>query len=180
MQRMTMVRSMLAAVLVLGLAACESAPQQDSSVSGAGGRGGAGSGVATSPMGGVSSSTLGGRDGAQQQLATEAGDRVLFETDSHSLNNQAVSILDRQVAWLKRNGQWRVVIEGHCDERGTREYNLALGDRRATAVRNYLVNQGIPASRVTTISYGKERPVAVGNNDSAWAQNRRGVTTLQN
>ncbi len=180
MQRITMVRSMLAAVLVLGLAACESAPKQDSSMSGSGGRGGAGSGVSSSPMGGVTSNALGGREGAQQQLATEAGDRVLFETDSHSLNNQAVGILERQVAWLKRNGQWRVVIEGHCDERGTREYNLALGDRRAAAVRNYLVNQGIPASRVTTISYGKERPVAVGNSESSWSQNRRGVTVLQN
>ena len=180
MQRITMVRSMLAAMLVLGLAACESAPQQDSSMSGAGGRGGSTSGVSSSPMGGVSSNALGGREGAQQQLATEAGDRVLFETDSHSLNSQAVSILERQVAWLKRNGQWRVVIEGHCDERGTREYNLALGDRRATAVRNYLVNQGIPSQRISVISYGKERPVAVGNSESSWSQNRRGVTVLQN
>ena len=180
MQRITMVRSMLAAVLVLGLAACESAPQQDSSMSGSGGRGGSGSGVSSSPMGGVSSNALGGREGAQQQFATEAGDRVLFETDSHSLNNQAVGILERQVAWLKRNGQWRVVIEGHCDERGTREYNLALGDRRATAVRNYLVNQGIPSQRISVISYGKERPVAVGNSESSWSQNRRGVTVLQN
>jgi peptidoglycan-associated lipoprotein len=180
MQRNTMVRSMLAAVLVLGLAACESAPQQDGAMSGAGRGAGSGSGVSSGQMGGVSTNALGGREGAQQQFATEAGDRVLFETDSHALNNQAVGILDRQVAWLKRNGQWRVVIEGHCDERGTREYNLALGDRRATAVRNYLVNQGIPASRVTTISYGKERPVAVGNSESSWSQNRRGVTVLQN
>ncbi|MEK9970717.1 MAG: peptidoglycan-associated lipoprotein Pal [Ferrovibrio sp.] len=169
----------MAAVLVLGLAACESAPQQDRSVGGSGAGGGASSGVSTSPMGGVSSGAL-TREGAQQQFAAEVGDRVLFETDSYSLNSAASATLGKQAAWLKRNAQWRIVIEGHCDERGTREYNLALGDRRAATVRDYLVNQGIPTQRISVISYGKERPVAVGNTESAWAQNRRGVTVLQN
>jgi peptidoglycan-associated lipoprotein len=173
-----MLRSGMVAALVLALAACESAPKQDSSTSGAGRAGVAGANTGQG-MAGVTSGPL-SRDDAQRQFAVDVGDRVLFETDSYALTSAGTATLEKQVAWLKRNGQWRVVIEGHADERGTREYNLALGDRRATTVRNYLTNQGIPAQRITTLSYGKERPTAVGSNEAAWAQNRRGVTVLQN
>ena len=118
--------------------------------------------------------------GSSQDFVVNVGDRVFFDYDKFDVKPAGKATLDKQAAWLKRYGQWKVVIEGHADERGTREYNLALGERRANAVKTYLVNQGIPANRVTTISYGKERPVALGSNEAAWAQNRRGVTVLSN
>lgn len=107
-----------------------------------------------------------------------ASDHVLFETDSYTLDGQARATLDTQAAWLQRNRGVNVTIEGHCDERGTREYNLALGDRRANAAKNYLEAKGIASSRMTTISWGKERPVATGSDEGAWAQNRRAVTVV--
>jgi peptidoglycan-associated lipoprotein len=108
----------------------------------------------------------------------QAGDRIFFETDSYSVDDRDRATLDTQVAWLQRYPNVRVTIEGHADERGTREYNLALGDRRANAAKNYLASRGISASRMTTISWGKERPEAIGSDESAWAQNRRAVTVL--
>ena len=105
-------------------------------------------------------------------------DTVLFATDSYDIDSEARSILDRQIQWLQQYAAVRVTIEGHADERGTREYNLALGDRRANSAKNYLASQGISAARITTISYGKERPVAMGSDESAWAQNRRAVTVV--
>jgi peptidoglycan-associated lipoprotein len=107
-------------------------------------------------------------------------DRILFETDSYAIDDDDRSVLDSQVAWLQANRNVRVTIEGHCDERGTREYNLALGDRRANAAKNYLAARGIDPSRMTVISWGKERPEAVGSDESAWAQNRRAVTVVPN
>lgn len=107
-----------------------------------------------------------------------ASDRVHFVTDSYSIDGEARSILDTQAAWLQANPSVNVTIEGHADERGTREYNLALGDRRANAAKNYLAGKGIAASRMTTISWGKERPEALGSDESAWAQNRRAVTVV--
>jgi len=131
--------------------------------------------------GGSSSSTSGQiAPGSQEDLVANVGDRVFFDFDKYDVKPAGKATLDKQAAWLKKYPNWKVVIEGHCDERGTREYNLALGERRANAVKSYLVNQGIPANRVTTISYGKERPVALGSNEAAWAQNRRGVTVLSN
>lgn len=116
----------------------------------------------------------------QASLAAFAGnDRVYFSLDSSELGADARSMLDRQIEWLKHHSSVRVVVEGHCDERGTREYNLALGERRAVAVRNYLTAYGISASRVRTISYGKERPAEVGAGDRVWSQNRRGVLVVQ-
>ena len=116
--------------------------------------------------------------GSEEQFVAEVGDRVLFGFDRFDLAPEARATLDRQAAWLTQYPGVRVVIEGHADERGTREYNLALGDRRANAVRNYLVASGIDPTRIDTISYGKERPAVAGSNDSAWAQNRRGVTVI--
>lgn len=117
--------------------------------------------------------------GTQQDLATNVGDRVFFAYDSSDLAPEARDTLNRQVEWLNRYPNLQITIEGHSDERGTREYNLALGERRATSVKNYLVSMGVPSSRVNTISYGKERPAVVGSDAASWAQNRRGVTTVQ-
>ena len=116
--------------------------------------------------------------GSQEDLAVTAGDRVFFDFDSSELDGTDRATLQAQVAWLNKFSNLRVTIEGHCDERGTREYNLALGERRAAAVKNYLVALGLAASRIETISYGKERPIAFGSNEAAWAQNRRGVTMV--
>ncbi len=108
-----------------------------------------------------------------------AENTVLFALDSSKLSANAVESLDTQVKWLKKNPKVNVAVEGHCDERGTREYNLALGERRANAVKQYLVSRGVASSRISTISYGKERPVAMGSNEAAWSQNRRGVTVVK-
>jgi peptidoglycan-associated lipoprotein len=118
------------------------------------------------------------RPGSQEDLAATAGDRVYFDLDSHDLAADARAGLLRQVAWLNRYGDARVTIAGNCDERGTREYNLALGARRASAVRDFLVANGISAGRITTISYGKERPQESGSGEEAWARNRNGHTLL--
>jgi len=107
------------------------------------------------------------------------GDRVFFDYDSYALKPDPDRTLLKQAAWLKRYRQWKVVIEGHADERGTREYNLALGARRAEAVKAFLVGEGVAADRIATISYGKERPAEVGSNEAVWAMNRRVVTVLQ-
>jgi len=116
--------------------------------------------------------------GSQQDFVVNVGDRVFFETDQTDLSSQARATLDNQAQWLSRYSQYTFTIEGHADERGTREYNIALGARRAQAVRDYLVSRGIAANRMRTISYGKERPVAVCNDISCWSQNRRAVTVL--
>lgn len=111
-------------------------------------------------------------------LAQAASDTIFFETDSYDIDPEDRAILDSQAAWLVANPSVRVTIEGHCDERGTREYNLALGERRANAAANYLATRGVDSSRMTVISYGKERPVALGSDPAAWAQNRRAVTVV--
>ncbi|MCC6777979.1 MAG: peptidoglycan-associated lipoprotein Pal [Hyphomicrobiales bacterium] len=116
--------------------------------------------------------------GSQQDFVVNVGDRVFFESDSTELSPQAAATLDKQAQWLATYGQYSFTIEGHADERGTREYNIALGARRAQTVRDYLASRGIPAQRMRTISYGKERPVAVCNDISCWSQNRRAVTVL--
>ena len=116
--------------------------------------------------------------GSQQDFVVNVGDRVFFETDSTELTPQARGTLDKQAQWLGQYNRYAFTIEGHADERGTREYNIALGARRAQAVRDYLVSRGIQAQRMRTISYGKERPVAVCNDISCWSQNRRAVTVL--
>ena len=105
-------------------------------------------------------------------------DTVFFAFDSSALSAEAQSALDTQVAWLKKHDDVNVIVQGHCDDRGTREYNMALGERRANAVKQYLVSQGIEESRISTISYGKERPAVLGNNEAAWAQNRRAITVV--
>jgi peptidoglycan-associated lipoprotein len=152
--------------LLLLLAACSSAPETPPAAAGGPGVGGPG---------------IGSRNiapGSQQDLEASAGDRVFFAFDRSDITPEAQEILARQADWLRRYPNVTVTIEGHCDERGTREYNLALGERRAQAVKNVLVASGIPASRISTISYGKERPAVVGSSEEAYAQNRRAVTTV--
>jgi peptidoglycan-associated lipoprotein len=107
------------------------------------------------------------------------GDRVLFKLDSSDITSEAQSTLTRQAEWLKDHKLFNLTVEGHCDERGTREYNIALGERRADAVKSFLIEHGISAERIDTISYGKERPAVIGDNEAAWSQNRRGVTAIR-
>ena len=117
--------------------------------------------------------------GTQNDLVQKVGDRVFFELDSAVLGPEARRTLDRQTTWLELFPEVEFVIEGHCDERGTREYNLALGERRANAVREYLIAQGVEPSRLRTLSYGKERPYAMKHNEEAWALNRRSVSVVE-
>jgi len=119
-----------------------------------------------------------GAPGSQQDFVVNVGDRVFFETDSTELTPQARATLEKQAQWLQTYNQYAFTIEGHADERGTREYNIALGARRAQTVREYLASRGVSPQRMRTISYGKERPVAVCNDISCWSQNRRAVTLL--
>lgn len=117
--------------------------------------------------------------GSRADMIAQAGsDTVHFATDSSDVDQPGQQILTKQAIWLRRYPNVRVTVEGHCDERGTREYNLALGDRRANAAKTFLVNAGVPAARIAVISYGKERPVAVGSDEDAYAQNRRAVTVV--
>ncbi len=114
--------------------------------------------------------------GSRVDFFVNVGDRIFFDLDKSEISEKAAATLKKQAAWLQKYQDRTIVVEGHCDERGTREYNLALGERRANAVREYLISLGVAPGRIETISYGKERPAVVGSNESAWAQNRRGVT----
>jgi peptidoglycan-associated lipoprotein len=116
--------------------------------------------------------------GSQQDFVVNVGDRVFFESDQTNLSPQAITTLEKQARWLQTYNRYSFTIEGHADERGTREYNIALGARRAQSVRSFLASRGIDQSRMRTISYGKERPVAVCNDISCWSQNRRAVIVL--
>ena len=128
--------------------------------------------------GGVGTVALPGSRGDFLQAVGQAGDRIFFDTDESSIDDRDRATLDAQAAWLQRYPTVRVTIEGHADERGTRDYNLALGDRRANAAKNYLSARGVDSGRMTVISWGKERPEALGSDESAWAQNRRAVTVV--
>ena len=116
--------------------------------------------------------------GTQEDLVVTVGDRVFFAYDSAELDADAQELLQDQAAWLKQYNKTSITIEGHCDERGTREYNLALGEKRAQAVKNFLSSLGVSDSSMSTVSYGKERPAVIGSNDGAWSQNRRSVTLV--
>ncbi len=116
--------------------------------------------------------------GSTQDFAQNVGDRIFFETDSSDLTEKATNTLNKQAEWLQRYGKISVIIEGHADERGTREYNFALGARRAQVVKDYLVSRGLPSQRLKVVSYGKERPMATCNDISCWSQNRRAVTVV--
>ena len=134
----------------------------------------------TDTSGGIDSSQTGGSaiPGSEEDLKQNVGDRVFFELDRSELSQEARQTLDRQAAWLKRYPAVRVTLEGHCDERGTREYNMALGARRANAARAYLVALGVQTARIQTVSYGAERPAVLGTGEAVWSQNRRAVTVV--
>ena len=167
---------LISTFIVLFVAACATKPKDSSDSSGSGS---SSSGSDVSSEGTITETTGSGIvSGSQEDLIVNVGDRVFFGYDSSDLDSDALELLQDQVAWLKQNSDVSVTIEGHCDERGTREYNLALGEKRAQAVKNYLIGLGINPDRVSTISYGKERPAVVGSNDGAWAQNRRSVTIV--
>ena len=134
--------------------------------------------VATGPVDSGTTGTGVTPGSAEDFRQSVTSDTVNFALDSYDIDPQARAILDSQATWLQRYPNVRVTIEGHCDERGTREYNLALGDRRANAAKNYLASRGVPASRINVISYGKERPLALGSDDESYAQNRRAVTVV--
>ena len=162
-------------LLILFVAACATKPKDAADASGSG----SSSTDSEVSDGNITETTGSGIvSGSQEDLIVNVGDRVFFGYDSSDLDSDALELLQDQVAWLKQNSNVSVTIEGHCDERGTREYNLALGEKRAQAVKNYLIGLGINPDRVSTISYGKERPAVVGSNDGAWAQNRRSVTIV--
>jgi peptidoglycan-associated lipoprotein len=131
--------------------------------------------AAESSQGGVQSSIVAG---SIQDFRVNVGDTVHFEYNKYDVTDEDKGILQRQSTWLQRYPQVRITIEGHCDERGTREYNLALGARRANAVKEYLVSLGVSSGRLDTISYGKERPICTESDETCWAQNRRGVSTI--
>ena len=130
----------------------------------------------TPPTGTV---TAGPTPGSQEDLVANVGDRVFFDFNTSSLKSDGTATLYRQAAWLAKWSQNRVQIAGNCDERGTEEYNIALGMRRATAAANYLQAKGVAKARIETISYGKDRPVALGSNEQAWAQNRNAITSVK-
>ncbi|MEZ5930712.1 MAG: peptidoglycan-associated lipoprotein Pal [Alphaproteobacteria bacterium] len=175
------ISSSLIAVALL-LTACSSNDEYDYGADGDVGyadqQDGSGNGQAG---GGIGSNNLDANQpapGTQEELELSVGDRVFFDYDSAVLSPVATETLDRQGAWLRQYPNITVTIEGHTDERGTREYNLALGDRRATAVKNYLLALNVAPNQILTISYGEERPADAANNESAWANNRRGVTVV--
>ncbi len=152
------------------LAACETAPED----TGAATSGGATAPVAT-PTPASPATITGPAPGSQEHLVINVGDRVFFDFDRSELTAESRATVEALAVWLDSYQAVTLNIEGHCDERGTRDYNLALGERRASSVRDYLVALGIDSGRLSTISYGKERPAVLGSNEDAWAQNRRGV-----
>lgn len=162
----TMTRSpiMIALVATLAIAGCASKKNNLPNNAGDLGLNGGGAGAAT--------------PGSTQDFTVNVGDRIFFDTDSSVVRADAQATLARQAQWLQQYPNYAIKVEGHADERGTREYNIALGARRAAATRDYLASQGVPAGRMKTISFGKERPVAVCDDISCWSQNRRAVTVL--
>ena len=166
-----------ALLLVVG---CETTPKESADTSGSGA--GAGTGSSVSQMndngGGTEMAAVEPAKTLQDILVEEVGDRVFFDYDRSVVRADGEETLQRQAAFLKAHPEITISVAGHCDERGTREYNLALGERRANATKNYLVSLGIDAGRISTISYGKERPIVLGRNEAAWAQNRAGVSHI--
>ena len=190
-----MKRFILLAASAALLAACETASEIDAVASGASGSSAstsASSGTSSSSSGGTTSSSSSSSSSSASDSGTSSysydtdpktalikvGDRVLFGYDSSELDDEDRSVLDNQGKFLNQNPSLKVTIEGHCDERGTREYNLALGEKRASAVKDYLISVGINSDRISVVSYGKERPQVLGSNKAAWSMNRRSVTSI--
>ena len=173
---------LIAAIAAVALVtACESATEETSGASGAGAAKTEMTKTKTpqKPAASTMKAKMAGpKAGSQADLVINVGDRVFFDLDKFNVKPDARATLEKQAAWLKKHSGLTITIEGHADERGTREYNLALGDRRANSAKDYLTALGISPGRIKTISYGKERPVALGSNEEAWSQNRRATTTV--
>ena len=179
---------LLSIFLVAFVSACTTTPKDTADASGSGSTGSSDTVTSSDPSSGdaalldaLINTPLGGpsiEPGTQEDLIVNVGDRVFFAYNRAELDSDAQHLLHEQAAWLKQYSKTSITIEGHCDERGTREYNLALGEQRAQAVKNWFILLGIDSSRLSTVSYGKERPAVVGSNDGAWSQNRRSVTTV--
>ena len=170
---MTLLPKAMLLVAALGLAACNNPDRFGAGGAGAGGAGaGAGGFVDTTGLGDPNDPT------SIAYFNQSIGDRVLFAVDQHTLSPEARTILAGQANWLNTNPSYAVIIEGHADEQGTREYNLSLGARRAASVQNFLISQGVSAGRMRTISYGKERPIEVCSDEACYTKNRRAVTVL--
>jgi len=163
--------SLLAALLLVSACASQ---QEETAGTDAGGAAASGAGAAVTDTG-VAPPAAGSAEG----FLVNVGDRIFFDFDKSEIRTDAVATLERQAAWLQQFPQVTILIEGHADERGTREYNLALGERRANAHRDYLVGLGVAEGRIEITSYGKERPAVLGSNEAAWAQNRRGVVVIR-
>jgi peptidoglycan-associated lipoprotein len=181
-----MTKRLLVLIAAIGLlAACETAPKDGGASSSDGAESSTAASTTTSSSTSSSSSdATSGSSSASAAMSpseelTKIGDRVFFDYDSSALSDDAKATLSAQAAFLSANPAVKITVEGHCDERGTREYNLALGDRRATAARDYLVAQGVDAARIRTISYGKERPSFIGSNPYAYSKNRRAVSVIR-
>ena len=175
---MSIATKSLLLVAALGLAACNNPNRYGAGADGLGANGANG---AAGANGGYVDSTGLGDPSNPRSIAyfnQTVGDRVLFPVDQSSLTDQARGVLAQQAQWLQTNSDYAIIIEGHADEQGTREYNLALGARRAASVQNYLISQGVPASRMRTISYGKERPIEICSDEGCYSKNRRAVTVL--
>lgn len=171
---MSLAAKSLLLIAVLGLAACNNPDRYGAGAGGPGGAGGAGG------AGGIDTTGLGDPNNPTSiaYFNQTVGDRVLFAVDQSTLTPEGRSVLTAQASWLNQNPGYAAIIEGHADEQGTREYNLALGARRAAAVQNFLISQGVAANRLRTISYGKERPIEVCSTEACYSQNRRSVTVL--
>ncbi|MBG76362.1 MAG: Outer membrane lipoprotein Omp16 [Alphaproteobacteria bacterium MarineAlpha5_Bin12] len=161
-------RILISFFIMIFIAACGSSPKEDAGADGAGGSG----------LTSVDYTSDGVKAGTGDDLIINVGDRIFFEFASHELNGEAQEQLQAQAAWMKQYSNVTLTVEGHCDERGTREYNIALGERRAQAMKNYLIGLGVTADRLSTISYGKERPAVLGSSEAAWSQNRRAVAVV--
>ena len=162
------IRILISLFVMIFVAACGSTPKEDSAAAGSG----------ESGLTSVDYVSDGVRAGSSDDLIINVGDRVFFGFASHELTSDAQEQLQAQASWMKQYSNVTLTIEGHCDERGTREYNIALGERRAQAMKNYLIGLGVGADRLSTISYCKERPAVLGSSDAAWAQNRRAVAVV--
>ena len=175
------IKLLTSATLVFFLAACSTTPKDTADSSGSGSSSSSSdvsSTEATTSTETTSADSASIEPGSQEDLIVNVGDRVFFGYDSSELDSDAQELLQDQVAWLKQYSDVSVIIEGHCDERGTREYNLALGEKRASAVKDYLISVGINSDRISVVSYGKERPQVLGSNKAAWSMNRRSVTSI--
>ena len=170
--------SLLAALVFVS--ACASEPEETSEATNTGASGGSSTGTAATTGTATTPTAETVTPGSVKDFVVNVGDRIFFDFDSSDIRADAVGTLEAQAAFLRTFPSLTVVVEGHADERGTREYNLALGERRANAHKDYLISIGVDPARIETISYGKERPAVAGSNEAAWAQNRRAVVVLKN